>query len=64
MLFSRHGVMVHSTPLKDRENLEGTNVRILLAKADKSWKKLVPPAVAKYLDQIGAEKRLSKIIRV
>ena len=64
MLFSRHGVMVHSTTLKDRGNLEGTNIRILIAKADHSWKKLMPPKVAKFLDQIEAEKRLSKIIRV
>ncbi len=64
MLFSRHGIVVHSTPLKDRNNLEGTNVRILMAKADRSWKKLVPQKVAKFLEQIEAEKRLSKIIRV
>jgi nicotinamide-nucleotide adenylyltransferase len=41
----------------ERERYEGKKVREALA-AGKGWRELVPPAVAKYLEEINAEERL------
>jgi nicotinamide-nucleotide adenylyltransferase len=60
LLFEREKVRVESPPLMDREKFQGRVVRLRLLQGDR-WKELVPPAVAQFLDQIGAPERLRRI---
>ena len=53
VLFERSGYLVESPPLFDRERFEGARIREQLADGGE-WKTAVPPAVAAYLDEIGA----------
>ncbi len=57
LLFERAGYLVESPPLFDRERFEGARIREQLAEGS-GWKDAVPPAVAAYLDEIGAPARL------
>jgi nicotinamide-nucleotide adenylyltransferase len=57
ILFERSGYLVESPPLFDRERFEGVRIREQLADGGE-WKPAVPPAVAAYLDEIGAPARL------
>ena len=57
VLFERAGYLVESPPLFDRERFEGVRIREQLADGSE-WKTAVPPAVAAYLDEIGAPARL------
>jgi nicotinamide-nucleotide adenylyltransferase len=57
ILFERSGYMVESPPLFDRARFEGIRIREQLADGG-AWKAAVPPAVAAYLDEIGAPARL------
>jgi nicotinamide-nucleotide adenylyltransferase len=61
LLFERAGYDVERPRLIDRRRFEGMNVRERLA-ADRGWKPLVPPAVARYLTTIGGPARL-KLLR-
>jgi nicotinamide-nucleotide adenylyltransferase len=57
VLFERSGYVVDSPPLFDRDRYEGVRIREQLADGG-DWKRAVPPAVASYLDEIGAPARL------
>ena len=57
VLFERSGYLVESPPLFDRERFEGERIRGQLADGG-PWTKAVPPAVASYLEEIGAPARL------
>jgi nicotinamide-nucleotide adenylyltransferase len=57
ILFERSGYLVESPPRFDRERYEGVRIREQLANGG-DWKKAVPPAVAAYLEEIGAPARL------
>ncbi len=57
LLFERAGYPVESPPLYDRARHEGTRLRELLAKGE-SVRALVPPAVGRFLGEIGAAERL------
>lgn len=57
LLFERSGYLVESPPLFDRARYEGVRIREQLAEGA-GWKDAVPPAVAAYLDEIGAPARL------
>lgn len=57
ILFERSGYLVESPPLFDRARFEGVRIREQLADGG-GWKAAVPPAVAAYLDEIGAPARL------
>lgn len=57
ILFERSGYLVESPPLFDRARFEGVRIREQLADGG-GWKSAVPPAVAAYLDEIGAPARL------
>ncbi len=57
LLFERSGYQVESSPLFDRARYEGVRIREQLA-AGAGWKDAVPPAVATYLEEIGAPTRL------
>ena len=60
-LFERAGYDVVRPRLIERRRFEGANVREHLA-ADRGWKELVPPAVARYLATVGGPARL-KLLR-
>ena len=60
-IFEFAGERVMKEWLFKRELYEGRKVREALA-ADKGWKELVPPAVAKVLEEIGGVQRL-KILK-
>jgi nicotinamide-nucleotide adenylyltransferase len=57
LLFERAGYRVERPPLVDRDRLEGTKIRALLADGH-GWQDRVPPAVARHLEEIGAPARL------
>jgi nicotinamide-nucleotide adenylyltransferase len=57
-LFENAKYTVESPTLVDRKHLEGERVRERLA-VSRGWKTLVPPAVARYLDEIDAPARLA-----
>jgi len=56
-LFERAGYAVESPPLVDRARFEGAKVRAALLEGTR-WRGLVPPAVAAYLEELGATDRL------
>lgn len=60
-LYQKRGIKVIPVPLKERENLSGTNIREKIAMG-KSWEELVPEGTKKVLLKIDAERRLSKIL--
>jgi len=57
ILFERSGYLVESPPLFDRARFEGVRIREQLADGG-DWKHAVPPAVAAYLEEVGAPARL------
>ena len=60
MLFTRAGYATDSPPLIDRARLEGVRIREQLSRAE-SVSALVPPAVDRYLAEIGAADRLKAL---
>ncbi len=58
LLFEEGGYSVEGPTLVDRARFEGATVRARLAE-DREWTALVPPAVARYLDEIRAPARLA-----
>lgn len=59
-LFRDAGVKVEGFPLLDRAALEGTRLRESL-RTGGDWRRHVPAAVARVLERIGAEARLSAL---
>jgi nicotinamide-nucleotide adenylyltransferase len=60
LLFERERIRVESPPLVDREKLQGAVVRQRLLRGQ-GWAELVPPAVARYLEDVGAPERIRRI---
>ncbi len=60
LLFERDGFRVDAPPLVDRERYQGAVIRRRLV-AGEPWQELVPPAVARYLESIGAADRMQRI---
>ena len=60
MLFEREKIRVESPPLIDRDRFQGVVVRRRIVEGG-PWAELVPPAVARYLEEIGAPERLRRI---
>jgi len=60
LLFERSGYTVESPPLFDRARYEGVRIREQLAEGS-GWKESVPPAVAQYLEEIGAPLRMQTL---
>jgi nicotinamide-nucleotide adenylyltransferase len=60
LLFERERIRVESPPLIDRDRFQGAVVRRRLLQGE-GWRELVPPAVAQYLEEIGAPVRLRRI---
>lgn len=59
-IFSFAGDTVLKEWLHDRDRYEGKRIREALAQGT-GWRELVPPAVEKILEKIGAEKRLREL---
>jgi nicotinamide-nucleotide adenylyltransferase len=60
LLFERERIRVESPPLLEREKLQGVVIRRRLVEG-REWKELVPPAVARYLEEVGATERTRRI---
>ena len=60
LLFERERIRVESPPLIDRDKFQGAVVRQRIVQGE-GWKELLPPAVARYLQEIGAPERLRRI---
>ena len=62
LLFEQARYRVESPKLVDRARYEGETVRACLAR-NRGWAPLVPPAVARYLVELGAPARLALLRR-
>ncbi len=60
-LFEEAGVPVRRMPPVDREHLWGTKIRELMLAGDDEWRKYVPKAVARVIDEIDGINRLRQI---
>jgi nicotinamide-nucleotide adenylyltransferase len=58
LLFEKAGYAVESPSLIERDRFEGARIRERMA-TGAAWSDLVPPAVARYLEKIGAAARLA-----
>lgn len=59
-LFGKRGIKVISVPLKQREILSGTDIRVKI-KDDQNWVGLVPEGTKKVLLKINAKNRLANL---
>jgi nicotinamide-nucleotide adenylyltransferase len=59
-LYKKRDIKVVSVPLKQREVLSGTDIRLKIA-SGQSWEDLVPSGTAKVLLKINAKDRLAKL---
>ena len=59
-LYKKRDIKVVSVPLKQREILSGTDIRLKIA-SGQSWEDLVPNGTAKVLLKINAKDRLAKL---
>ncbi|MCI4353299.1 MAG: nicotinamide-nucleotide adenylyltransferase [Thermoplasmata archaeon] len=60
LLFERERIRVESPPFVDRKRFQGEVVRRRLLE-NRGWEELVPPAVARFLVELGAPERLRRI---
>lgn len=60
-LFERGGYTVESTPMFDRDRLEGAAIRRLLRDEASGWRDRLPGPVAAYLDEVHAADRLRTV---
>lgn len=59
-LFGKRGIKVISVPLKQREILSGTDIRVKI-RNDQDWAELVPEGTKKVLLKINAKDRLTNL---
>jgi nicotinamide-nucleotide adenylyltransferase len=59
-LFEEYGIEARSTPLFNRENLEGTSIRHQMVEGD-AWREHVPAAAETVIDEIDGVERLRQI---
>lgn len=59
-LFGKRGIKVISVPLKQRDTLSGTDIRVKI-KDDQDWVELVPEGTKKVLLKIDAKNRLTNL---
>ncbi|RLE86078.1 MAG: nicotinamide-nucleotide adenylyltransferase [Thermoprotei archaeon] len=60
MLFEEAGYEVRGIPFFKRELYEGTRIRRLIAQGG-NWERLVPPAVARLIKEVGGVERLRRL---
>lgn len=61
VLFEEAGFVVEAVPFFDREKMMGREIRRLISIGG-DWRSRLHPEAVKFLDTIGAEKRLSSIL--
>jgi len=59
-LFEEAGITVRQSPMFNREELEGTEVRERMVE-DKDWRSLVPDPVAEVIDEIDGITRIQRV---
>lgn len=64
MLFSQVGVLVKSVKMLDRDENEGTAIRVLMAEGNTKWEAHVPNKIVPCLKSIHAGERMEKIARM
>ena len=52
------------TPLFDKDNLSGSNIRLMIARGDEGWVNLVPASVRDFLIEINAVERIRVLARI
>ena len=57
-LFEDADIPVRETGFFDRQKYEGAVIRMQMAEGDPTWRRAMPVAVAKVLDDLGATKRI------
>jgi nicotinamide-nucleotide adenylyltransferase len=62
-LFIEEGYHVLQPPVMERNNYRGTVIRRLMAEGNPEWKKLVPPPVAKIIEEIDGVNRVRMLLR-
>lgn len=60
-IFKDAGYRVEHPPLFNRHEYRGTYIRELIAKGNLLWKKLVPPRIPEYIEEIGGVQRIREI---
>ena len=59
-LFREAGVEVRESPMFNRDELEGTEIREKMV-ADEGWRNLVPPAVVEVVEEIDGIERIRRV---
>jgi len=62
-IFIEEGYNVITPEILQRDNYRGTVVRKLMAEGNDQWRKLVPPPVAKIIDEIDGVRRVQMLYR-
>ena len=57
-LFEEYGYRVLQPPAFSRAEYSATHIRELMLRGDESWRRLVPPSVARFIDEIRGVERL------
>ncbi|ABM81381.1 nicotinamide-nucleotide adenylyltransferase [Hyperthermus butylicus] len=60
-LFEEYGYKVLEPPAFSRSEYSATHIRELMLRGDNSWRNLVPPSVARFIDEIKGVDRLRAI---
>lgn len=60
-LFAEARIAVHALPYIERAELDGTKIRELMICGDENWRRYVPEAVAKVIEEINGAERLRRI---
>jgi nicotinamide-nucleotide adenylyltransferase len=61
-LFKEAGYEVLVPPPYERGRYSSTKIRRMMLSGDASWRNLVPPSVARFIDEIDGEKRLREVL--
>lgn len=61
-LFAEAGYSLHDVPLKDRESLNATHIRALIANGGE-WRRFVPAGTADVIDSIEGDARIRELAR-
>ncbi|MEZ0394576.1 MAG: nicotinamide-nucleotide adenylyltransferase [Desulfurococcaceae archaeon] len=62
-IFEEEGYRVVEPPAHDRERARGSVIRRMMAEGDEGWRELVPPPVARIVDEIDGVSRVRMLYR-
>lgn len=60
-LFREAGYEVLIPPAYNRELYSSTRIRTMMLAGDSGWRELVPPSVARFIDEIGGVERIREV---